>query len=106
MSSCWSSAISAKMNSLRASLHASLVNAAELYGGQSEALRDSVRSHSLEDLISQSQRLAGAFVEHGVSPGDRVVICASNRTEFVVAHFAVLFAGGISVPVDQSSAAS
>jgi len=106
MSSCWSSDISAKMNSLRGSLHASLVNTAERHGGQREALRDSVRSHSLEDLISQSQRLAGAFVEHGVSLGDRVVICASNRTEFVVAHFAVLFAGGISVPVDQSSAAS
>ncbi len=87
-------------------LHAALVEAAEKHGGSKEVLRDASKSLTLEMLVDQSRRLAGALVGRGIAVGDRVMIWSSNRVDFVVAHFAVLFAGAISVPVDQAAGVS
>ncbi|MBM4231738.1 MAG: acyl--CoA ligase [Gammaproteobacteria bacterium] len=91
------------MVSLGDTLHGALVSTADRLGGEREAVRDSERQLSLEALTLQSQRLAGAFMAHGVSRGDRIMIVSSNRAEFVVSHFAALFAGAISVPVDHAA---
>ncbi len=43
-------------------------------------------------------RLAAALVEAGVTPGDRVLICAENRPEWAIADLAIMSIGGIVVP--------
>jgi long-chain acyl-CoA synthetase len=91
------------MSEQNITLHAALLDAAERCGGSNEALRDSSKSLTLEALVDQSRRLASALAGRGISVGDRVLIWSSNRVDFVIAHFAVLFAGAISVPVDQTA---
>ena len=51
------------------------------------------------EVAERARRLAGWFVAEGVEPGDRVAILASNRVEFVVAHYAAARAGAIVVPL-------
>lgn len=47
--------------------------------------------------------LARVLIDHEVQPGDRVAIFAANRPEWSVADLAVLSAGGVVVPVYQTS---
>ena len=48
---------------------------------------------------------ARGLVALGVQPGDRVGIMAGTRYEWSVVDFAVLYAGGITVPIYQTSSA-
>jgi long-chain acyl-CoA synthetase len=43
-------------------------------------------------------RLARGLVALGVAPGDRVALAAENRPEWVIADFAIMSAGAITVP--------
>jgi len=52
------------------------------------------------DLCDRSMRLARALVEHGIEPGDRVVIALAKDVALPVAIFGTLLAGGAYVPVD------
>jgi amino acid adenylation domain-containing protein len=52
------------------------------------------------ELYDRSMRLAGALVEHGIEPGDRVVIALAKDAALPVAIFGTLLAGGAYVPVD------
>src|SRR5215469_839164 len=52
------------------------------------------------DLCDRSMRLACAFVEHGIEPGDRVVIALPKSVALPVAIFGTLLAGGAYVPID------
>jgi amino acid adenylation domain-containing protein len=52
------------------------------------------------DLRDRSMRLARALVEHGIEPGDRVVIALPKDVALPVAIFGTLLAGGAYVPVD------
>ena len=52
------------------------------------------------DLYDRSMRLAGALVEHGIEPGDRVVIALAKDIALPTAIFGTLLAGGAYVPVD------
>jgi amino acid adenylation domain-containing protein len=52
------------------------------------------------DLYDRSMRLARALVEHGIEPGDRVVIALAKDVALPVAIFGTLLAGGAYVPVD------
>jgi len=52
------------------------------------------------DLCDRSMRLAGALVEHGIEPGDRVVIALPKDVALPVAIFGTLLAGGAYVPID------
>ncbi|MCA9630952.1 MAG: AMP-binding protein [Myxococcales bacterium] len=51
------------------------------------------------ELHERSQQLAGALVELGLSPGDRVLVLLTNRPEVLVGYAAVWRAGGVVVPV-------
>ncbi len=52
------------------------------------------------DLYDRSMRLARALVEHGIEPGDRVVIALAKDVALPVAIFGTLLAGGAYVPID------
>jgi amino acid adenylation domain-containing protein len=52
------------------------------------------------DLCDRSLRLARALVEHGIQPGDRVVITLPKDVALPIAIFGTLLAGGAYVPID------
>ncbi len=52
------------------------------------------------DVARQARGLAGALLQAGVAPGDRVALVSENRPEWVVAYFAVTAAGATAVPLD------
>lgn len=51
-------------------------------------------------------RIAKGLIASGIEPGDRVAIMSTTRYEWVLADFAVWYAGAVSVPVYETSAAS
>lgn len=60
-------------------------------------------SYSYKELLEQSRCLAAALQQHGLKPGDRVVIYLGNSWECAVAIFGVLLAGGVFVVVDSQT---
>lgn len=52
------------------------------------------------DLYDRAMRLARALVEHGIEPGDRVVIALPKDVALPIAIFGTLLAGGAYVPID------
>jgi amino acid adenylation domain-containing protein len=52
------------------------------------------------ELCDRSLRLARALVEHGIEPGDRVVIALAKDLALPIAIFGTLLAGGAYVPID------
>ena len=51
---------------------------------------------------SRARVIAGALINAGVQPGDRVAIFANTREEWVVADIAILMAGAVTVPIYQT----
>ena len=64
------------------------------------AVSSSVGELTYADLCDRSMRLAHALVEHGLEPGDRVVIALAKDVALPVAIFGTLLAGGAYVPID------
>lgn len=62
----------------------------------------SYRSISTAEFGSRVRRLSLGLRRLGLKPGDKVVILAENRPEWVITDFAVLCAGGITVPIYTS----
>jgi amino acid adenylation domain-containing protein len=52
------------------------------------------------ELCDRSLRLASALVEHGIEPGERVVIALAKDVALPIAIFGTLLAGGAYVPID------
>lgn len=50
------------------------------------------------EVASSVTRLARAFRDLGIEPGDRLVICAENRPEWFIADLAALTVGAVTVP--------
>ncbi len=66
-------------------------------------------SHGLETVTTSAfcrevRRLAAGLVAEGVAVGEAVVIMAPTRYEWAVAEMAVWYAGGVVVPVYETSA--
>ena len=53
---------------------------------------------SWREVDARVRALCQGLRAHGLVPGERVVIAAENRPEFLIADLAVMAAGGISVP--------
>lgn len=53
-----------------------------------------------QEFAERVARLAGALVDHGLEPGDRVAMLAYNGPCYVEYYFAVLWAGGVIAPVN------
>jgi fatty-acyl-CoA synthase len=58
------------------------------------------RALSYRQLHSQAEQLAGWLQQHGVAPGERVLVFMQNCPQFVVAFYAVQRAGAVVVPVN------
>ncbi len=56
------------------------------------------RTLSWEEVAQAVARLARVLVRQGVRAGDRVVIVSENRPEWLIADFAIMAAGAITVP--------
>jgi long-chain acyl-CoA synthetase len=56
------------------------------------------RSISYREVAGQASQLARTLRALGVDRGDRVALVAENRPEWVIADFAIMAAGGITVP--------
>ncbi|RVX47290.1 acyl-CoA synthetase (AMP-forming)/AMP-acid ligase II [Nonomuraea polychroma] len=76
-----------------------LRHAASQYGRR-EFLRFPDTSLTFEDADVQSDRLAGALIDKGVRPGDRVAIMMDNVPGWPLSWLAILKAGAIAVPVN------
>ncbi len=55
------------------------------------------------EVEAMANRMANAFLKHGLQRGDRVAIFLNNSVEIVTAIFATLKAGGTFVVVNQST---
>ncbi len=56
------------------------------------------QSMSWAEAASRVSRLARGLIALGVAPGDRVVLAAESRPEWVIADLAIMSAGAIAVP--------
>ena len=56
------------------------------------------RPTSWHDARDQVLALARALKGHGIGHGDRVVLCAENRPEWMIANLGIIAAGAITVP--------
>ncbi len=57
------------------------------------------------DFVGQVHRVAAGLVAAGVRPGDRVALMSSTRIEWLLLDFAILSAGGVTVPIYDTSSA-
>jgi long-chain acyl-CoA synthetase len=57
---------------------------------------------SSDEVESSVRRLSLGFRDLGLKPGDRVALLSRNRPEWVMTDFAVLSAGGVTVPIYTS----
>jgi amino acid adenylation domain-containing protein len=76
-----------------------LLQAADAYPDR-PAVWSSTGELTYGDLRDRSMRLARALVEHGMEPGDRVVIALPKDVALPIAIFGTLLAGGTYVPID------
>ncbi|SEG99513.1 Acyl-CoA synthetase (AMP-forming)/AMP-acid ligase II [Nonomuraea solani] len=74
-------------------------HAARTYGDR-EFLRFPDASLTFSDADARSDRLAGALIDKGVRPGDRVAIMMDNVPGWPLSWLAILKAGAITVPVN------
>lgn len=63
------------------------------------------RSVSYRELKEGAERLAGRLAALGVQRGDRVALCMQNCPQLVMAHFAILRANAVVVPVNPMNRA-
>ncbi|WP_431509695.1 long-chain fatty acid--CoA ligase [Variovorax sp. DAIF25] len=86
------------------SLWHNLKTAAERYP-DNNALVFFGRVTSYRELASQVERLAGTLHALGVKRGDRVLLDMQNCPQLVIAHFAILRANAVVVPVNPMNRA-
>ena len=60
---------------------------------------------SYGELLQQTERIAGWLSANGVQPGDRVLLYMQNCPQWVAAHFGILRANAVVVPVNPMNRA-
>ena len=63
------------------------------------------RSLTYRDVLTQAEALAATLARIGVKKGDRVVLNMQNCPQWVIAHFAILRANAVVVPVNPMNRA-
>jgi len=64
---------------------------------------DAYRALTWRETADRVARLARALIAQGVRSGDRVALVSENRPEWLIADFAIMAAGAITVPSYTSS---
>ena len=54
---------------------------------------------SFKEAKEKAEQLAAAFIDLGLKKNDKVAILSEAKSDWVIAEFAALYAGGISVPL-------
>jgi long-chain acyl-CoA synthetase len=57
-------------------------------------------------FLEQVSALAKGLIAGGITPGETVAVMSGTRFEWTVADFAIWFAGGVTVPIYETSSAS
>ncbi len=83
-------------------LHDALLTAARAYPDKASVVVEG-SSHTYNELLDASLRLASILQQRGLNPGDRVVIFMANSWHAVVAIFGTLLAGGVLVIVNSQT---
>lgn len=66
--------------------------------------RDGSWTHlSWAETVARITRLSEALIREGIEPGDRVALISENRPEWLIADFAIMAAGAITVPAYTTS---
>jgi len=63
------------------------------------------QSTSYRELLEQAERLAAHLHSQGVRSGDRVILFMQNCPQWIVAHYAILRANAVVVPVNPMNRA-
>ncbi len=63
------------------------------------------RPWSWQRTAREARLLARALRARGLAPGDRVLLVAENRPEWLIADLAIMAAGGITVPAYTTNTA-
>jgi fatty-acyl-CoA synthase len=63
------------------------------------------RIYTYRELVRQAERLAATLARLGVAKGDRVMLDMQNCPQLVIAHFAILRANAVVVPVNPMNRA-
>ncbi|HOW47894.1 MAG TPA: AMP-binding protein [Rubrivivax sp.] len=58
-----------------------------------------VRDYSWREVVDQARRMAAHLQAQGIARGDRVAILAKNTAHWMLSDYAILMAGGVSVPL-------
>ena len=71
------------------------------------AVRDGAayRDVTAAEFTRSVHRVAAGLIASGITPGDRVALMASTRLEWLLFDFAILAAGGVTVPIYDTSSA-
>ena len=67
--------------------------------GNTKAIADASTRYTYAQLLDEITHMAGHLKGLGLKKGDRAIVALGNTTQHVIAHFGILFAGGISVPL-------
>uniref|UniRef100_UPI003217A22E AMP-dependent synthetase/ligase n=1 Tax=uncultured Arthrobacter sp. TaxID=114050 RepID=UPI003217A22E len=59
-----------------------------------------------QQFLDQVRALAKGLIAGGITPGETVAVMSATRYEWTVADFAIWFAGGVTVPIYETSSAS
>ncbi|MDI3419189.1 class I adenylate-forming enzyme family protein [Streptomyces luteolus] len=66
------------------------------------AVRDGERSLTFAELHEQAQRFARGLHEHGIAPGDTVLLLVPNCLWFPVSYWGALYAGAVVCPANPA----
>ena len=61
---------------------------------------------SAQHFLEQATALAKGLIAGGLAPGETVAVMSATRYEWTVVDFAIWFAGGVTVPIYETSSAS
>ena len=60
----------------------------------------------VQQFLAQVTALAKGLIAGGLTPGETVAVMSATRYEWTVVDFAIWFAGGVTVPIYETSSAS